>query len=265
MRKATSDKKSTNIIAVDRALNVMELMCQESRLMGVNEIASLLGEYQSTIYRVITTLKDRGYIFQDQESAKYGLGYKVYILGKSVEKTSSLIQLVKPHAFQIAKELKETVNVGIRVPDKISQTGYNAITILQEQGGNRTLRSTESLGKPYPCYYSGIGKVLMAFSEDYDEKIIKNISLVQHTKKSITDPTEYIKEMHKIQKLGYAIDDEENEEGLYCIACPVLNRKGIAVMALSVSGFIGHVRELGEKNVIKRLQKSCFEISQQIL
>lgn len=71
--------------------------------------------------------------------------------------------------------------------------------------------------------------------------------------------------MHKIQKLGYAIDDEENEEGLYCIACPVLNRKGIAVMALSVSGFIGHVRELGEKNVIKRLQKSCFEISQQIL
>lgn len=53
--------------------------------------------------------------------------------------------------------------------------------------------------------------------------------------------------MHKIQKLGYAIDDEENEEGLYCIACPVLNRKGIAVMALSVSGFIGHVRELGEK------------------
>lgn len=105
----------------------------------------------------------------------------------------------------------------------------------------------------------------MAFSEDYNEETIRNISLVQHTKKSITDPAEYIKEMHRIQELGYAIDNEENEEGLYCIACPVLNRKGIAVMALSVSGFIGHIRELGEDNVIKRLQKSCFEISQQIL
>lgn len=266
MQKPTSEKKSTSIAAVDRALNIMELLCQEKRPMGVNEIAALLGEYQSTTHRAVTTLKERGYLFQDPGSAKYGLGYKVYMLGKSVEESSSLLQLAKPHAVRIAAEMRETVNVGIRVTnDMASENGYHAITLLQERGGDRTLCSTESLGKPYPCYYSGIGKVLMAFSADYDENIIRRFQFVRHTKKTIADPEAFIAEMHKIWKVGYAIDNEENEDGLYCIACPVLDGKGNAVMALSVSGFVGHVRELGEKTVVACLQRACREISQQLL
>ena len=266
MGKTATEKNVTSIAAVDRALNIMELLYREKRLVGINEIASLLGEYPSTTHRIVTTLRRRGYVFQDPESSKYGLGYKVYMLGQSVEGTTSLLQLAKPYAVQIAAEFQETVNVGIRVRgESVSENGYRAITLLQERGGNRSLRSTESLGEPYLCYYSGIGKVLMAFSPDYDENLIHRFQFEKHTKKSIVTPEAYIEEMKKIREQGYAIDDEENEEGLYCIASPVLDGMGTAMMALSVSGFAGHVRELNKECVVERLQQACREIGQKLL
>jgi len=258
-----TEKKSTKINSVNRALDIMELLCQEERLMGVNEIAQMLGEYQSTIHRSISTLKERGYVYQDVDSAKYGLSYKVCMLGKSVSENSSLIQLAKPYAMKIAREFKETVNIAVR--EYSGGPGYYAVTIYQERGGKRTLSVTESIGKPYDCYYSGVGKALLAFSEDYNENVMRSIKLDRHTDNSIVDPEQFIEEIARIRECGYAIDNEENEKGLYCIACPVRNSKGIAVLAISVSGYKGQIREIGIDKIVERLRSVSYEMSQQIL
>lgn len=258
-----TEKKSAKINSVNRALDIMELLCQEERLMGVNEIAQMLGEYQSTIHRSISTLKERGYVYQDMDSAKYGLSYKVCMLGKSVSENSSLIQLAKPYAIKIAKEFKETVNIAVR--EYSGGPGYFAVTIFQERGGKRTLSVTETIGKPYDCYYSGVGKALLAFSEDYDENVMRSIKLKKHTENSIVDPNLFIKEIEGVRECGYAIDNEENEKGLFCIACPVRNSKGVAILAISVSGYKGQLREIGIENIIKSLQSVSKEMSLQIL
>ena len=260
---AAKKEKSTNINAVDRALNILELLYYEARPMGVNEIAAKLGDYQSTVHRCVNTLKDRGYIYQDEISSKYGLDFKVYMLGKGVEKGSTLIGIARPYARDIAQEFRETVNVAVRyTPGSLD---YQAVTILQEKGDNRNLSISETMGQAYDCYTSAVGKVLLAFSEDYNEDRVRTGEYKSFTSTSITDGNAMVDEMNRIRAQRYAVDNEEVVNGLYCVACPVLNRKGRAVLAMSVSGYKGHILELGVDNIVKRLTEACNEMSAKVL
>ncbi len=258
-----TNTKRTGVSSVNRALDIMELLCREERLMGINEIAHALGDYPSTIHRSISTLNERGYVYQDADSLKYGLSYKLCMLGKSVSENSSLVQMSKPHAVEIANEFKETVNVSVR--EHLDRTNYSAITIFQACGGKRRLSVSETLGSPYDCYYSGGGKALLAFSDDYDENVMRTIHLVKHTETSIVDPEDFIQEIRKIRECGYAVDNEENENGLFCVGCPVLDSRGIAVMAISVSGYKGQLHEIGIERIVERLKKACNEISRLLI
>lgn len=257
------NSKATNITAVDRAINILEVLYYEGRLMGVNEIAQKLGDYQSTVHRCIMTLKDRGYIYQDENSSKYGLDFKVYMLGKSVEKSSALIEMARPHAREISKEFRETVNVAIR--DTSNTAEYRAITILQEKGGNRMLSISETMGLAYDCYTSAVGKVLLAFSPDYNEDRVRNYKIKEYTPNTITNGNDMVEEMKKVKEQRYAVDNEEIVNGLFCVACPVINKSGQAVLAMSVSGYKGHIMEIGVDKIVKRLRQACNEMSEKVL
>ena len=262
MAKKSEYKDSVNIAAVERTFRLMETICYEDREMGIKEIAEKMGEYPSTIYRVIATLMNHGYLYQNPESSKYGLGYKVYLLGKNVEKNSSLIWMAKPYAEELAQKFKECVNVAVR--DESRTDDYYAITIHQEKGGKRQLMISESISEPYRCYYSSVGKALLAYSEDLSYEVIKRHKFVQYTPYTITDPEDFRKELENIRSRGYALDDMEQEMGLCCVGCPVLNSDGHAVMALSISGYEGNIKALGYENIAAELKKACSEMSRQI-
>ena len=134
MAKKSEYKDSVNIAAVERTLRLMETICYEDREMGIKDIATKMGEYPSTIYRVISTLMNHGYLYQNPDNSKYGLGYKVYLLGKNVEQHSSLIRIAKPYAEELSHKFRECVNVGIR--DESRHDDYYAITIYQERAAS---------------------------------------------------------------------------------------------------------------------------------
>lgn len=262
MAKKSEYKDSVNIAAVERTLKLMETICYEDREMGIKEIAEKMGEYPSTIYRVISTLMNHGYLYQNPDNSKYGLGYKVYLLGKNVEKNSSLIRIAKPYAEALAQRFRECVNVGVR--DDSRMDDYFAITIYQERGGKRQLSISESIAEPYRCYYSSIGKVLLAYSDDLSYEVIKRHRFVQYTPYTITDPEAFRKELRDIREKGYAVDDMEQEMGLCCVGCPVLNSEGNAVMALSISGYEGNIKAIGYEVIADELKKACNEMSLQL-
>lgn len=260
---STSDKKSANINSIDRALNIMEMLYHENRIMGVNEIAAKLGDHQSTVHRCITTLKNRGYVYQDADSSKYGLDFKLYMLGRSVESNSILIKKSRRFAKELANEFHETVNVAIR--DQAYPEDYKAITILQEKGGTRALNVTESYGESYNCIDSAVGKALLAFSKDYSEDHMRQLEYSRYTAKTITNAEDFIKEINTIRENRYAVDNEEVAEGLYCIAVPILQKNGEAIMAMSVSGYVGTMSAIGTETIVKRLRDVSNEISKSLL
>lgn len=213
--------------------------------------------------RCIATLKNRGYVYQDEDSSKDGLDFKLYMLGKRVESNSVLINKAKKYAKEIANEFHETVNVAIR--DQAYPDEYRAITILQEKGGTRALNVTESYGESYECTLSAVGKALLAFSPDYDEEHMRRRTYPCYTSTSITNAEDFIIEIEKVKKNKYAIDNEEVAQGLYCIAVPVLMKNGQAVMAMSLSGYVGTISGIGKEIILKRLREAANEISNALL
>lgn len=264
MKEISKYKESVNITAVERSLMVMETIYHEGREMGIKEIAQKMDEHQSTIYRAASTLVSTGYLYQNDDNGKYGLGYKNYMLGKRVEKESSLIRIAKPYADEIANEFKENVNVAIR--DRTRPDGYYAITIYQAHGNRtRTLSVQESIGVTYECYSCSVGKVLMAFSDDLNPSDIRNLKLTAYTPYTISDPAKFEEEIERIRINGYGLDNQERELGLYCVSCPVLDHEGRAIMALSVSGYDNSVRSHGIENIVTSLKKACNEMSKLVM
>lgn len=263
MRDASKYRESVNITAVERALKVMEIIYHADRELGIKEIAAELGEHQSTVYRAVATLVSNGYMYQNPESSKYGLSYKLYMLGKKVEKDSSLIRIAQPYAEKIAEEFKETVNVAVR--DTSKTDGYYAITIYQARGNNRALNISESIGVSYECYSCSVGKVLMAFSDDLDMSILNGLKLEPYTEYTISDNKDFVKELENIRICGYGVDNQEREMGLYCVGVPVLDKYGKAVMALSVSGYKNSIKSHGVNNIITSLKEASREMSKYIL
>jgi IclR family acetate operon transcriptional repressor len=102
---------------------------------------------------------------------------------------------------------------------------------------HETIRAFFPPGTQSPLHASGIGKALLAhYSQDRITRLLRDNTLARFTDKTITDPEELLKEMAVIRAQGYAYDDEEKNQGMRCIAAPILNFFGEAVAGISVSG-----------------------------
>lgn len=230
----TEEKMSEIIQSVDRALEVVHLLYEENRQIGISEIARKLVLHKSTVHRLLATLENREFVYQNKENGKYGLGIKLYAIGIQVGESLSMLDIIKPYSKELFDEFKEVVNVSIL--DKDSKDGYKTIVILKEVDMKKVLSVNPNLGSRTDAHASSVGKSLLAFYRNLaDEKITSNLAK-KYTKNTLNNKEDFAKEMIKIKEQGYAIDNEEQEMGLYCIGAPIFNGEGDAVAAISISG-----------------------------
>jgi DNA-binding IclR family transcriptional regulator len=117
------------------------------------------------------------------------------------------------------------------------------------------------VGKRAPLYCTALGKVLLAYlSTEERKKILGEKMLPRLTENTITDKGELKKELNKIKKQGFALDREENEKNIYCIAAPIRNYQGEVIAAISISSPIFRV----DKNVQNNLNEALIETSKKI-
>lgn len=222
------------IVSVDRALDVILTLYNNRREMGVTEISKDLGLNKSTVHRILVTLEKRNFVYQNLENDKYWLGNKLHAIGLSVGEKISLVDIARPYAKELLKDLGEVVNVSIL--DKDVTDGYKSIIILRENDENKVLSVHPNLGSASVAYASSVGKCLLAFSKDIDHNILRDRPMERFTKNTITDYEGLIAELEKVKENKHAIDNEEQELGLTCVGAPILGRDGYAVAAISISG-----------------------------
>ncbi|MEG6584123.1 IclR family transcriptional regulator [Dendrosporobacter sp. 1207_IL3150] len=232
-------KEPEIINSVDRALDILLLLQQEGKEMGVTQISTHLGMYKSTVYRTINTLENKGFIQQNPDNGKYWLGMKLYSLGMLIREKSHLTSVTYPFAKALSEKYREVVHISVL--DK-SAEGYPKHIIIDKVESQQVLSLTPPIGSSAPCHSSAVGKCLLAFSpEHYIEKFLGN-ELPGYTNKTVTDWDKLIIELAEIRKQGYAVDDEELELGLTCIAGPIFGRGSDAIAALSLSGPTSRVK-----------------------
>lgn len=248
---------SEKIVSVDRALDILILLYNKGKEMGVSEIGKYLELSKSTVHRTLATLEDKGFVHQNKENEKYWLGIKLYGMGLLVGERLSLADLFKPYTKQLFDEFKEVINVSILDTD--SSNGYKSVVILKEVDNRKTLSINPNIGLSSDVHVSSVGKSLIAFTKGLDVEKLKNLK--KYTQNTITDVDDILEELEKIRQQGYAIDNEEQEVGLTCIGAPILGKDGNAIAAISISGPSSRMMQNDFDLKIQRLKETAAEIN----
>lgn len=237
--------------SAERVLMILEYLLGFPNGLTAKEISRHLEIAPSSTHELLKTLSDRDYLIED-ESKRYSLGPKLIQLGSNASSYFDINKIAVPILKQIMEELEETVFMAI-----LSQ---NEVTYVAKINSNNTMATNASLGSRKPIYCTGLGKAFLAFMpEQESEKIINKLDFVPFTENTVKDRDELKSQLKTFRSQGYAVDDEEIEEGLYCIAVPVYDATYHMAVAISVSGL--KPRMLNKKN---RIIESLLRLSERL-
>lgn len=213
--------------SVIKAFRLIELLSEKAE-MSITELGSTLGLNKGAVFRFISTLKSIGYIEQNPINEKYYLTIRLFGIGSRVMTRLNEVQEAHTVMEQLAQKTNETVHLAMLNNDNV--------VYLDKIDSKHALRIFSRVGNQAPCYCTGLGKVLLAwFSDKEINKIVKEKKMIKFTDTTITSLAALKKEFQKIRKQGYAIDNQEHEKGIQCIAVPIRNREKIIIAAISIT------------------------------
>jgi len=226
--------------SVARTLALIEHVAAEDEL-GLVELAERTGLQPSTAHRLLSTLIECGYVVQSARTSRYRLSYKVIQLAGSAEqRIQRLRSVVRPQLVALRDRTGETSN--LVVLDRFT-TVY-----VDQVESSRSVRMHTAIGRSVPAHANAGGKAMLAFLPDAAIDDIASRPLEALTERTITDPEALREELVHACSRGYAVDDEEYEEGVVSVAAPVLGNGGLVHAAGAVSGPAArmHARDLDE-------------------
>lgn len=240
------NEEKSGVVMVSRAMAILNYLSVKDHYVGISEIAKDMGLPKATVFRIVNSLEEWNAV-EYEEGKGYHLGRFLIKLGKSASKDAGLIGICKPYMYKIAKEIEENVNLAIEYE--------NAMLSIYSTNIPSLILSPKSIPIS-PLYCSSIGKAALAyFDEERFKAYFKRQDLRKRTQYTMTTQLELEKECAKIRESGVSFDNQEYEEGLYCIAIPLLNNEGQFVACMGISG--GYSRMVSKKTKIIRLLKEA--------
>lgn len=254
MNRNKKDGSASHVQSVARALQLLELMAQENREMGLTEIAQAMNWPKTTVHGLIATLRDYHYVDQSPVSGRYRLGVRLFEMGNIVARSWDIRSVARPVMEELNKRLGEMVQLATE--DK------GEVLYLEKLDSAHMVRIVSEVGARLPMHCSGLGKVLLAYKSPAEVKwIISKHGMRRMTAHTITEREMLERELAKIRQLGYAIDDREVMEGLRCIAVPIYDSDGAVKYAVSVSGLAERMQGSHFDMVKDELIRSAESIS----
>lgn len=246
--------KST-LQTVDRALQLLEILSEYPEGLAAKALEESLELNKVTVHRLLATLENRGFV--ERVGNSYQIGLKVVELSSRKLNNVELKTEAAPYLRSLVNELGLPVQLAII-------DGYEAIFIDKVQSVN-SFRMYSQIGKRIPLYASGVGKALLM--EESDEAILTRLEPVEFkafTQTTLKSKEAVLEAVKEARKLGYAIDDEEHEAGIYCIAVPIWDYRGEIIAALSVGDTKRSFIEKPEEKCIERIKETSLKISKRL-
>ena len=220
---------SESVQSVSRVFDIIEALGAAPLGLALSDLASITGLHVSTTHRLLGTLVNRGYVMKDSFSGRYRLTMRMFEVGGFVSGTSQLLSAVTPLLDELAFFTREAVHL-------VKQSGTDVIYIYKAEPLLQTVRMGSYVGCKNPMYCTGVGKCMLALMDKQEVIDIWNRSdICAYTPNTITEFPVLLKELEQIRQQGYALDNEEHEIGVRCIAVPVLGYGGRPAAAISIS------------------------------
>ncbi|SFJ79279.1 IclR family transcriptional regulator [Celeribacter neptunius] len=215
------------IKSVEKALRLLEILSQEDGAMRLRDVAERADMTRSNAFRMLQTLRDLGYVQQNESGSHYEPTLKLFEIGARKVASNTLIGAAHPILQQLSEKVDENVMLSIRegltslVVDRIESRAF--------------VRTFAYLGARAPLHVVSGGKVLLAYAPQplIDEMLGQ---LTRFTENTITDPARMAEEIETIRARGYATAFHEVNEAARGISVPIRSRHGDVPAAISISG-----------------------------
>jgi IclR family transcriptional regulator, pca regulon regulatory protein len=218
--------------SLERGLAILSSFTASQSLLGISDLARMLGLNRSTTHRYVSTLVALGYLEQDAPTRRYRLGLRVVDLGLSAINSIEVRELSLPHLQQLSDETGHTVNMAILDSGDIVYVER----CRTARRGQREIDLNLHVGSRLPAYCTSMGKVLLAFlPDDRFADVIAGLELKKRGPNTLTSRAALRAELAQVRATGYAVNNEELAFGLRSIAVPVRGRSGEVEAAINLA------------------------------
>lgn len=249
-------KNDYTIASVTRALKVLKLFDSTHRVMSLTEISALAGLTKSSALRILESLESEDFVQRVEETKKYKLGPALFIIGNTGYEFSSLSEIADPLLKRVANQTELASHMGVLEGDKIFFTSR----VYPDSAYDRYAIAS-AVGAELPCHCTGIGKVLLAFSDfDTQSRLLAGCDYKRYTPNTIVEKKALIAEIDAIRAQGYGTNNEEHEMYVSCITYPVFNYRRQIVAAVSLTGLTQIIKDKDQKLLHGTLKKLANEL-----
>lgn len=219
----------SKLTSLEKALRVVDAVAK-ARSVGLRELAAEVKFPPSTVHRLLTILTASHYLTQDPDTKKYRLSLKFVELGAATREDLDVIRVARPHMTSLMEATSETVNLALF-------DGAATVYVDQVANSNSFLRMFTRVGTRVPLHCTGVGKACLAdLPNEFLLEYWRTTEKKRYTEKTITDEPRLKTDLQVIRRLGYAVDDEEMEIGVRCVASAIRQDRGNVIAAMSISG-----------------------------
>lgn len=213
---------------VQRTFRILETLASAENGRGISELSSELGFAKSTTFNLLMTLVQLGYCYRTQSDSKFHLSLKLFSLGSAVVERMDLRKIAASILQELVKATGETANLG-------TIQGDEAVYIDCLPGPHPVTVNTWP-GKRLPLHCTALGKALLAWmSEEEIQSLLSKSDMQAFTPNTLKSVEKLLTELAEVRLRGYALDDEEDAEGMRCIGAPVFDHTGQIVSAISLT------------------------------
>ena len=241
---------------VYKALQVLRVLGDERRELALSEICYRVDLPKTTVFRYLQTLCACGFVTHDPETDLYRIGLRGWELGQSVHAPLRVRELALPPMRALRDQFNETVNLGVL-------DGLDVV-YLEIIESRRSLRMQAQLGGRDPIYSTALGKAVLAFLPEDQWQAHLPPDMLPRTRRTVVSHTKLQQALAQARERGFALDDEENEEGARCIAAPIFNHQGHVAAAVSLAAPASRMSDRLLPKVAAAVIQTAGEISRRL-
>ncbi len=257
-RGRVMEKNKYSAPAVERVLEILEIMVQQNRSFTATEMAGILGVSVNSVFRIYIELERKNYVLKDPSDSSYELTPKLYYLGTALKERISIVNAAKTYMKRLFRNINDTVVLTILDEE------YKTV-VVDQLVSKQPVKFVSTVGLSYNSYVSAMGKVMLAnMSEEDIDKYIEETEFKKITENTITDKAAFREELEIAKRKGVAFDREESVPGVVCTAAPVFSAGGKLEGAIGTTGFVFLMEEGQLERDMEQIKKQARDLSESL-
>jgi len=241
--------------SLNKVFMIIDLL-KDNKGMKLQDINNALDLTKSTTHRLLAELVKGKYVYKDNNNS-YCLGNKFLEISNIILSSQDIRDIAKDEIDKLNEITKDTIHLAVLLNEQV--------TYIDKRESKHAISMSSQVGRIAPIYCTGIGKALLAFqSEKTINSFLDNTTFYKYTNNTITNKEMIIKESDKIRKLGYALDLEEHENKIGCIAAPIFESRNKVTASISITAILYGIKLEELLKFKDLLLGSCKKISKKL-